>query len=143
MEIFPVRCEHIRFDVQRRDFTEKLPWFPRKFMGVPLLVKNPQRVHVQPLHDKTGQRMPSWNGRLLSWSGRERNYYQDGATLPIHLSSNCFSYAEVVNYFNELMTFHGVFYEKEMNLECEEGALFGEVRSHGIKELGVLGIKDI
>lgn len=73
----------------------------------------------------------------------ERNYYQDGAILPIHLSSNCFSYAEVVNYFNELMTFHGVFYEKEMNLECEEGALFGEVRSHGIKELGVLGIKDI
>ena len=44
--------------------------FPCRYLGLQLHTRSLQKVHVQPLIECIGQRLPSWKGRMLNRAGR-------------------------------------------------------------------------
>jgi hypothetical protein len=44
--------------------------FPCKYLGLPLNVRPPQRVDVQPMIDKVAARLPSWKAKFLEKHGQ-------------------------------------------------------------------------
>ena len=68
--IHPIRCEDIDLDHILSTFSGARGTFPCHYLGLQLHVRPLQKVHVQPLIDRIGQRLPSWKGKLLNKAGR-------------------------------------------------------------------------
>jgi len=68
--IHPIRCESIDLDHVLQPFPGSRGIFPCRYLGLQLHTQPLQKIHVQPLIEKIGQRLPGWKGRLLNWAGR-------------------------------------------------------------------------
>jgi hypothetical protein len=62
--IHPIRCEDIDLDHVLSAFSGARGTFPCHYLGLQLHVRPLQKVHVQPLIDRIGQRLPSWKGNF-------------------------------------------------------------------------------
>ena len=68
--IHPIRCESIDLDHVLQPFSGSRGIFPCRYLGLQLHTRPLQKIHVQPLIEKIGQRLPGWKGRLLNRAGR-------------------------------------------------------------------------
>jgi len=60
--IHPIRCQ--------ADFQGARGTFPCRYLGLQLHIRKLQKVHIQPLIERIGQRLPSWKGKWLNRAGR-------------------------------------------------------------------------
>ena len=68
--VHPIRCENIDLDHVLSPFTGTRGTFPCKYLGLQLHTRSLKKVHVQPLIEQIGQRLPKWKGRWLNKAGR-------------------------------------------------------------------------
>jgi len=68
--VHPIGCANVDLDQVLAPFTGTRGGFPCKYLGLQLHFRTLQRIHVQPLIDHIGQRLPKWKGRLLNRAGR-------------------------------------------------------------------------
>jgi hypothetical protein len=68
--IHPIRCEGIDIDHVLSSFGGTRGAFPCRYLGLQLHTRSLQKVHVQPLIERIGQRLPAWKGRWLNKAGR-------------------------------------------------------------------------
>jgi hypothetical protein len=61
--------------------------FPFRYLGVPLHYEKLKREDIQPIVDQVMGRIPSWSGRLLSYSVRQTLLKVCLASIPIYLMS--------------------------------------------------------
>jgi hypothetical protein len=65
-----IRCEDVDLDMVLSLFTGTRGTFPCKYLGLQLHIRSLHKVHVQPLIERIGQRLPGWKGRWLNRAGR-------------------------------------------------------------------------
>ena len=68
--IHPIRCQDIDLDHVLASFAGARESFPCRYLGLQLHTGSLQKVHVQPLIERIGQRLPGWKGRMLNRAGR-------------------------------------------------------------------------
>jgi hypothetical protein len=68
--VHPIRCEEIDLDHVLSAFSGTRGSFPCRYLGLQLHTRPLQKVHVQPLIERIGQRLPGWKGKLLNKAGR-------------------------------------------------------------------------
>ena len=68
--VHPISCADIDLDQVLSPFTGSRGSFPCKYLGLQLHIRSLQKIHVQPLIDRIGQRLPKWKGRWLNRAGR-------------------------------------------------------------------------
>jgi len=68
--VHPIRCQNIDLDHLLASFTGLRESFPCRYLGLQLHTRSLQKVHVQPLIERIGQRLPSWKGKMLNRAGR-------------------------------------------------------------------------
>ena len=56
--VHPIRCENVDLDQVLSPFTGSRGDFPCKYLGLQLHIRSLQKVHVQPLIERIGQRLP-------------------------------------------------------------------------------------
>jgi hypothetical protein len=64
--VYPIQCSEVDVEDVMEGFQCPVQEFPCKYLGLPLHFKQPRRVEVQPLIDKTANRLPAWRGRFLN-----------------------------------------------------------------------------
>jgi hypothetical protein len=69
-EVFPIRCDDIDITDLLSDFPAKVGQFPGNYLGLPLHYKRLRKVHLQPLIDKIGRKLPRWIGKNIARPGR-------------------------------------------------------------------------
>ena len=65
-----IRCEDIDLDQILSNFSGARGTFPCRYLGLQLHVRSLQKVHIQPLIERIGQKFPGWKGKLLNKAGR-------------------------------------------------------------------------
>ena len=68
--IHPIHYENIDLDQVLEPFPGAYNTFSCRYFGLQLHTRSLQKVHVQPLIEKIGNRLPRWKGRLLNRAGR-------------------------------------------------------------------------
>jgi hypothetical protein len=68
--IHPIRCEEVDLGSLLSPFTGIRGTFPCKYLGLQLHIRTLQKIHMQPLIERIGQRIPGWKGRWLNRAGR-------------------------------------------------------------------------
>jgi len=68
--IHPIRCQDIDLDHVLASFAGARESFPCRYLGLQLHTRSLQKVHVQPLIERIGQRLPGWKGRMLNRAGK-------------------------------------------------------------------------
>jgi hypothetical protein len=68
--VHPIRCEEIDLDHVLSAFSGTRGSFPCRYLGLQLHTRPLQKVHVQPLIEWIGRRLPGWKGKLLNKAGR-------------------------------------------------------------------------
>jgi hypothetical protein len=68
--VHPIRCQDIDLDHVLASFTGTKASFPCRYLGLQLHMRSLQKVHVQPLIERIGQRLPGWKGKMLNRAGR-------------------------------------------------------------------------
>ena len=68
--VHPISCANVDLDQVLSPFTGSRRGFPCKYLGLQLHIRSLQKVHVQPLIERIGQRLPKWKGRWLNKAGR-------------------------------------------------------------------------
>jgi hypothetical protein len=68
--VHPIRCQDIDLDHVLASFTGTRESFPCRYMGLQLHTRSLQKVHVQPLIERIGQRLLGWKGKMLNRAGR-------------------------------------------------------------------------
>jgi len=68
--VHPISCTYVDLDHVLSPFTGSRGTFPCKYLGLQLHIRALQKIHVQPLIDRIGQRLPKWKGRWLNRAGR-------------------------------------------------------------------------
>jgi len=68
--IHPIHCENIDLDHVLEPSPGACNTFLCRYLGLQLHTCSLQKVHVQPLIEKIGNRLPRWKGRLLNRTGR-------------------------------------------------------------------------
>jgi hypothetical protein len=58
--VHPIRCQDIDLDHVLASFTGTRESFPCRYMGLQLHTRSLQKVHVQPLIERIGQRLLGW-----------------------------------------------------------------------------------
>lgn len=69
-EVFPIRCEGLDLQDILTVFPTKIGTFPGHYLGLPLLVRRPRKIHLQPLIDKINGRLLGWKGKNIARAGR-------------------------------------------------------------------------
>jgi hypothetical protein len=69
-EVFPIRCNDIDILYLLSDNPAKMGAFPGNYLGLPLHYKRLRMVHLQPLIDKIGRKLPRWFGNNIVRLGR-------------------------------------------------------------------------
>ena len=67
---FKIRCEDQEFDDILDEFGGAAGVLPCKYLGLPLSVRKPRRIEIQPLLDRAAARVPPWKGKLFNRAGR-------------------------------------------------------------------------
>jgi hypothetical protein len=68
--IHPIRCQDIDLDQVLSDFQGVRSSFPCRYLGLQLHIRKLHKVHVQPLIERIGHRLPGWKGKWLNRAGR-------------------------------------------------------------------------
>lgn len=68
--VYPIRCDGLDMNEVMEGFQCPVQGFPCKYLGLPLHLRQLRRVDVQPLIDKTANRLATWKGRFLNKAGR-------------------------------------------------------------------------
>ena len=68
--IHPIRCENVDLSNILQPFPGCCKTFPCQYLGLQLHTRPLQKIHVQPLVEKIGQRLAGWKGPLLNRAGR-------------------------------------------------------------------------
>ena len=68
--VHPIRCEDIDLDHVLSAFSGTRDTFPCRYLGLQLHYRPLRKVHVQPLIERIGQRLPGWKGKLVNKAGR-------------------------------------------------------------------------
>ena len=68
--VHPIRCEDIDLDHVLGSFTGIRGTFPCRYLGLQLHTRALRKVHIQPLIERIGQRLPGWKGKWLNRVGR-------------------------------------------------------------------------
>jgi hypothetical protein len=69
--VHPIRCQDIDLDHVLASFAGTREPFPCRNLGLQLRTRSLQKVHVQPLIERIGQRLPGWKGKMLNRAGRQ------------------------------------------------------------------------
>lgn len=67
---YPIRCEGLNIQDILAPFGGGLGELPCKYLGLPLNVRKPRRVAIQPLLDKMAAKLQKWKEKMLSRAGR-------------------------------------------------------------------------
>jgi len=68
--VHPIRCQDIDLDHVLASFVGRRESFPCRYLGLQLHTRSLQKIHIQPLIECIGQRLPGWKGKMLSRTGR-------------------------------------------------------------------------
>jgi hypothetical protein len=68
--IHPIRHENADLSNILQPFPGCCKTFPCRYLGLQLHTRLLQKIHIQPLVQKIGQRLVGWIGRLLNYAGR-------------------------------------------------------------------------
>jgi len=68
--VHPIRCDEIDLDHVLTSFAGIRGSFPCRYLGLQLHTRSLRKVHVQPLIEWIGQRLPGWKGKWLNRAGR-------------------------------------------------------------------------
>jgi hypothetical protein len=68
--VHPIRCKDTDLDHVLLAFSGTRDTFPCHYLGPQLHYRPLRKVHVQPLIEQIGQRLPGWKGKLLNKAGR-------------------------------------------------------------------------
>lgn len=66
ISIVPIKCEGVDLPSVLINLPAQLPTFPMRCLGMPLSIRKPRKVHLQPLIDKIGNRLAGWRGPMIS-----------------------------------------------------------------------------
>jgi hypothetical protein len=66
----PIRYQDVDLDQVLASFTGLRESFPCSYLGLQLHTRSLQKVYVQPLIERIGQRLPAWKGKMLNRAGR-------------------------------------------------------------------------
>ena len=69
--VHPIRCQDIDLDHVLASFTGTRASFPCRYLGLQFHTRSLQKIHVQPLIERIGQRLPGWKGKMLNRAGRQ------------------------------------------------------------------------
>jgi hypothetical protein len=69
-EVFPIRCANIDIPDLLSDFPAKVGSSPGSYLDLPLHYKRLRKVHLQPLIDIIGRKLPRWFGKNIARPGR-------------------------------------------------------------------------
>jgi hypothetical protein len=86
-DLVPVNLEEEETKMYARIFYFKLGSFPFKYLGVPLHHEKLRREDIQPVVDTILNRIPVWQGRLMSYGARLELLRACLASIPIYLMS--------------------------------------------------------
>jgi hypothetical protein len=64
-----IKCQDIDLDHVLASFTGTRASFPCCYLGLQLHTRSLQKVHVQTLIERIGQRLPGWKGKMLNRAG--------------------------------------------------------------------------
>jgi hypothetical protein len=68
--IHPIRCDEVDLEQVFSSFSGVRSTFPCRYLGLQLHTRSLQKVHVQQLIERIGQRLPGWKGKWLNRAGR-------------------------------------------------------------------------
>lgn len=68
--VLPISCHNVDLESVLHDFGGTRGQFPCSYLGLPLGLRKPTRIEVQPLIDKMSGKLKTWKGKLLSRQGR-------------------------------------------------------------------------
>jgi hypothetical protein len=85
-QMAPIRCNPAKIQVMAFAFLCQVMDFPIKYLGLPLSIKELPRSALQPLADKVVDRLPTWQGKLMHWSGRLVLIKTTLSSIPIYTS---------------------------------------------------------
>jgi hypothetical protein len=66
---YAIACEKVDLHQVLHDFGGAQGSLPCRYLGLPLGIKKPRRVEVQPLIDKPVGRLKGWKGKMLNHKG--------------------------------------------------------------------------
>nr|XP_020151653.1 uncharacterized protein LOC109736842 [Aegilops tauschii subsp. strangulata] len=67
---YPVRCDNPDLVSLLEDFRGSLGSLPCRYLGLPLSLRKPRRIEIQPLLDKLAACLRPWKGRFFTRPGR-------------------------------------------------------------------------
>ncbi|WVZ94829.1 LOW QUALITY PROTEIN: hypothetical protein U9M48_040673 [Paspalum notatum var. saurae] len=82
--IHPIRCENMDMADILQSFPGSCKEFPCRYLGLQWHTRPLQKIHVQPLVEKIGQRLAGWKGQLLNRAGRLTLVTSVLSTMPIY-----------------------------------------------------------
>ena len=68
--IHPIRCDELDLEHILSSFAGIRGDFPCRYLVLQLHFQKLRKIHVQPLIERIGQRLPGWKGRWLNRAGR-------------------------------------------------------------------------
>jgi hypothetical protein len=96
--------------------------FPFKYLGVPLHHEKLKKEDIQPVVDKTINRIPGWKGKLLSYSARLTFLKACLASIPIYLMSVIKFSKWAIRIRNSHMSkFFGMIRRRNISIICQIG----------------------
>lgn len=69
-QVAPIRCDNLDLDDVLQVTPATRANFPMKYLGLPLTPGRPRRIHLQPLFDKSMNRISRWRGKHMGLAGR-------------------------------------------------------------------------
>jgi len=92
--VHPIRCENVDLDQVLSAFTGNRGAFPCKYLGLQLHTRSLQKVHVQPLIERIGQRLPNWKERWLNKVGCHSSHFSPLLHADLNIFDGCLGKAE-------------------------------------------------
>lgn len=68
--VFPIAYHNLDLESVLQGFGGDRGQFPCSYLGLPLSLRKPRRVEIQPLIDKMAGKLKTWKGKMLSRQGR-------------------------------------------------------------------------
>lgn len=68
--VHPINCANMDLTNILQPFPGSCKSFPCRYLGLQLHTRPLQKIHIQPLVEKIGQRLTGWKGQLLNRAGR-------------------------------------------------------------------------
>jgi hypothetical protein len=82
-QCYPIQCQEINLDFIALSGHEASS-FPCIYLGLPMHIRNPSKMGMQPLLQKVGDRLLGWKRKFMSYPGRELLVKTVLSSIPTH-----------------------------------------------------------